>query len=423
MLTAMPVYSRRAVLSGVAATLAIRPARSETSDATPRVIEARPMANGMFGFDGSSPGPVLRYRQGDQLAVRFINKTDRPASIHWHGLRGENAMDGVAPLTQQAVAPGESFDYRRKLSEPGLFCYRPSVFGATPELMRRGLKGLLIVDEAEPLPCDRDVLLVFDDGANDGVDVNGKAAPLTADEQPNARIRLRIANLSGARIMVVSFGGVQPFVISIDGQPCEAFEPVRKSIPVAPGARYELMFDMPKTEGEKARVFLRAPGDAESDLFVATAKGSLAPGRGLVYSLPHNPALPAEIRLGEAKKIDLTIARAASARNEKQNWTINAAAGGYEGKPLFRVSRNTPVTLGFINHTDAPLAMHVHGHALRLLHDLDDGWEPYWRNGVIVPAQKTKHVAFIADSPGKWAIHDDIVDRESAGLATWFETI
>ena len=52
--------------------------------------------------------------------------------------------------------------------------------------------------------------------------------------------------------------------------------------------------------------------------------------------------------------------------------------------------------------------MHVHGHAMRLLHDLDDGWEPYWRNGVIVPAGKTKHVAFIADAPGKWAIHDDI---------------
>jgi FtsP/CotA-like multicopper oxidase with cupredoxin domain len=57
---------------------------------------------------------------------------------------------------------------------------------------------------------------------------------------------------------------------------------------------------------------------------------------------------------------------------------------------------------------------------MRLLHDLDDGWEPYWRNGVIVPAGKTKHVAFIANAPGKWAIHDDILEHEAAGLATWF---
>ncbi len=74
-------------------------------------------------------------------------------------MRGDNPMDGVAPLTQSAVAPGASFDYRRKLPEPGLFCYRPSVYGKTPELMGRGLKGLLVVDELEPLPADHDLLL------------------------------------------------------------------------------------------------------------------------------------------------------------------------------------------------------------------------------------------------------------------------
>jgi FtsP/CotA-like multicopper oxidase with cupredoxin domain len=84
------------------------------------------------------------------------------------------------------------------------------------------------------------------------------------------------------------------------------------------------------------------------------------------------------------------------------------------------VKQGGAVTLGYINRTKVPLAMHVHGHAMRLLHDLDDGWEPYWRNGVIIPAGKTKHVAFIADAPGKWAIHDDILEHEAAGLATWF---
>ena len=48
--------------------------------------------------------------------------------------------------------------------------------------------------------------------------------------------------------------------------------------------------------------------------------------------------------------------------------------------------------------------MHVHGHAMRLLHDLDDGWEPYWRDAVLVPEGKTKHAAFVADNPGKSAI-------------------
>ncbi len=442
----MPSPNRRAFLSGVAASILALPARA-AAPVGPRLLEARPgkAAIGssgetdILGFDGVTPGPVLRYRQGQELNVHFVNRLDLPASIHWHGMRGENAMDGVAPLTQAAVSPGGAFDYRRKLTEPGLFCYRPSVYGKTPELMGRGLKGLLLVDEPEPLPADHDLLLVLDDwrldaggktegGFGDGAEargagrigpllaVNGKAAPAAYDFPANSRVRLRLANLANARIMILTFDGVQPFVVAIDSQPCEAFEPVRRSIPVAPGARFELIFDMPPTEGGKARVVLRDMGGAESELLVATAKGAKAERRGLIYSLPQNPALPPEIKLNNAKKFDLVIESGAS------GWTINGAATkGYEGQPLFRVKQGTPITLGYVNRSKVPLAMRAHGHAMRLLHDLDDGWEPYWRNGVIIPAGKAKHVSFIADAPGKWAIHDDILEHEAAGLATWFE--
>ena len=95
-------------------------------------------------------------------------------------------------------------------------------------------------------------------------------------------------------------------------------------------------------------------------------------------------------------------------------WSINGAPSkAYDGPPLFQVKRGTPVTFGFVNRAEVAVVMHVHGHAVRLLHDLDDGWEPYWRNGVVVPPGKTKHVAFVADSPGKWAVHDDILEHEA----------
>jgi FtsP/CotA-like multicopper oxidase with cupredoxin domain len=79
------------------------------------------------------------------------------------------------------------------------------------------------------------------------------------------------------------------------------------------------------------------------------------------------------------------------------------------------------VTLGFVNHTAFVQQMHVHGHAMRLLHDLDDGWEPYWRDAVLVPEGKTKHAAFVADNPGKWAIECLIAGRQATGMATWFQ--
>ncbi len=446
--------SRRAVLAGVAATVSALPVagRSTASLAAegPRQLTARPGATALgkgpetaiLGFDGVSPGPLLRYRQGDSLDVRLINGLDLPATIHWHGMSGDNGMDGVAPLTQAAVAPGASFDYRRALPEPGLFCYRPSVYGKTPELMGRGLKGLLVVDEPTPLEADADLLVALDDWRLDSQNqiagdftapqaarsegrigthliVNGAPAPAAHEARPGARIRLRLANLANARLMMLTFDGVQPFVIAIDSQPCDAFEPVRRSIPAAPGARFELMFDMPLTEGAKARVILRGPQGADHDLVVVTAKGAPMGKRGKIVGLPQNPALPPEIKLANARKLDLVIA--AQPGTTGPGWTINGAAtGGYSGAPLFRVKSGTPVTLGYVNRSAVNLAMHVHGHSMRLLHDLDDGWEPYWRNGVIVPAGKTKHVAFIANAPGKWAIHDDILEHEAAGLATWF---
>jgi FtsP/CotA-like multicopper oxidase with cupredoxin domain len=58
---------------------------------------------------------------------------------------------------------------------------------------------------------------------------------------------------------------------------------------------------------------------------------------------------------------------------------------------------------------------------MRVLLPLDDGWEPYWRDCVLVPAGKTKQVAFIADNRGKWAIECLMAGRQAAGMAAWFE--
>jgi FtsP/CotA-like multicopper oxidase with cupredoxin domain len=102
-------------------------------------------------------------------------------------------------------------------------------------------------------------------------------------------------------------------------------------------------------------------------------------------------------------------------------WRLNGAPGGFDGKPLFSVKRGTPVSLGFVNKTLVTQNMRVHGHVVRLLHDLDDGWEPYWRNAVIVAEGRTKHVAFVADNPGKWAIHCDVIEHQISGLCGWFE--
>ena len=112
-----------------------------------------------IGYDGQIPGPLLRYKKGEEAKIRLTNQLDQPTAIHWQGVRNANAFDGVPGLPQKPVLPGESFDYRFTPPDSGLFMYRPVSFAGAQEQVERGLYGLLIVDEAEPPPVDKDIVL------------------------------------------------------------------------------------------------------------------------------------------------------------------------------------------------------------------------------------------------------------------------
>src|SRR4051794_12349123 len=460
----MALFTRRTVLQGVAAILLPIPARAQTvakpaesvtaegmrileaRKASQRILPSSATETDIWGYDGRVPGPVLRAKAGEEVSVRLVNKLDQPTSLHWYGVRIDNAMDGVVGLTQKPVMPGATFDYRFKVPDSGLYLYRPYVAPFTSEQSARGLYGLLIVDEPAPPEVDRDFALLIDDWRLDEqgllikdfgnpadvggagrigplVTANTKPAPITETFAPGSRIRLRLVNVANARFMFVTFDGFKPLIMAIDGQPCDPFEPVRRTIPVGPGARFDLMFDLPEGESNNAKIILRGTNEADRDLCLFKTQGTKRPARALIASLPLNPLLPAEIRLAQAKKVDIVM-EGGSARTPpggKTLWRLNGVPGGLEGKPLFSVKRGTPVSLGFVNKTLVTQNMRVHGHVVRLLHDLDDGWEPYWRNAVIVAEGRTKHVAFVASNPGRWAINCDVIEHQISGLCGWFE--
>ena len=141
-------------------------------------------------------------------------------------------------------------------------------------------------------------------------------------------------------------------------------------------------------------------GQSEPDrpLIIFATEGEARPARPPIASLALNPLLPTAIRLQDAKRID-TRHRAAPMRGraghagpiEPLYWTINGARGRLSsGKPLFSVKRGAPVTLALVNRSSVVQQIHVHGHAMRLLHDLDDGWEPYWRDTVLVAPRENQ---------------------------------
>ena len=94
--------------------------------AEPVVRELAPgMKANLWGYNGQSPGPTIEVVEGDRVRIFVTNRLPEETSIHWHGQRLPNGMDGVAGLTQPAIPAGKTFVYEFEAKRPGTFMYHP----------------------------------------------------------------------------------------------------------------------------------------------------------------------------------------------------------------------------------------------------------------------------------------------------------
>jgi len=118
----------------------------------------------MLAYNSSIPGPTLRVRQGSEITVHVHNDADMDATVHWHGLRLDNAYDGVPHETQPPIEVGAGFTYRLRFPDAGLYWYHPHIredYG-----LDMGLYGNVVVDpiEADYWPSvDREYVVTLDD--------------------------------------------------------------------------------------------------------------------------------------------------------------------------------------------------------------------------------------------------------------------
>ncbi|MES2759107.1 MAG: copper oxidase [Pseudomonadota bacterium] len=94
--------------------------------AEPVVREMAPgMKANLWGYNGQSPGPTIEVVEGDRVRIFVTNKLPEHTSIHWHGQRLPNGMDGITGLTQPGIQPGKTFVYEFVAKRPGTFMYHP----------------------------------------------------------------------------------------------------------------------------------------------------------------------------------------------------------------------------------------------------------------------------------------------------------
>lgn len=266
------VFPGRHSFAGTDQTLTLNVARTR--------ITADGVTSNAIAVNGSVPGPILRWREGQEVAIQVTNRLDEPTSIHWHGLLLQGVMDGSPGFNAfAAIAPGQTYTYHFKLRQSGTYWYHSHSAGQE----QLGLYGAIVIDPAQPDPVrfDRDYVLFlsdhsaespaqimrklktfdgyynksrrtlldfFRDADRDGLGaalqdrlewgemrmdptdladvtgyqflVNGKgpADNWTALFQPGERVRLRIINGSSMSIFDVAIPGLPMIVVAADGQ-------------------------------------------------------------------------------------------------------------------------------------------------------------------------------------------------------------
>lgn len=196
-----------------------------------------------MAYNGMIPGPEIRVTEGDQVRILVTNEMAESTSVHWHGLFVPNNMDGVPYVTQDPIAPGETFTYEFTAKNAGSHMYHSHHNAA--EQVTRGLLGAFII---EPLDASRepevaaDYNLILNDSTL-GFTINGKGFPYT---QPilatlGDKIRIRYMN-EGLMIHPMHLHGMPMLVFAKDGWPLPV-PYLCDTINIAPGERYDVLVD------------------------------------------------------------------------------------------------------------------------------------------------------------------------------------
>ncbi|OWY07949.1 copper oxidase [Thioclava sp. F42-5] len=448
--------TRRAVLAGMGASaLTARAGGAATAPTllTAQVAKAQIAPEGypqteVWSYDGTLPGPELRVAQGVRLQRRFVNKLAVPSSVHWHGIRIDNAMDGVAGLTQDAVPPGQTFDYDFRVPDAGTYWYHAHT--KSMEQVARGLSGALIVEEPEAPDVDRDEVLLLDDwlldpdtaqlepdfthpmdlshGGRFGnlVGTNGHYA-LTLTAKRHERLRLRLINAANARIFVLRLTGLSGWQVALDGMPLPAPEAIPEELVLAPAQRVDLIVDVTSDGAEAAIERLGNDQQWQRQVGFAISGEASRTRRDPPAVLPPNPNMdPPD--LTQARPLEMKIEGGAMGRMSRNRmqalmqsgnfWTL-AGQAGMGDTPFAKLSQGEPVRLRFVNDTAFPHAMHLHGMHFRELRE--DGSLGPMRDTVLTIPGRSHEIAFTADNPGKWLLHCHMLAHAAAGMTSWIK--
>jgi FtsP/CotA-like multicopper oxidase with cupredoxin domain len=390
----------------------------------------------VWTYGGSLPGPLIKAKVGDTVIVHFKNSLPESTSIHWHGLRVPNGMDGVPGVTQPPIQPGEEFRYEFTVNDAGTYWYHPHI-NSTNQVGWGMYGGFIVEDPSDPEAFGDDLVLLISDISidldgrflpeNNGggfsrlfgregrvLLVNGKVLPRLKVRKGKQQ-RWRVINAARSRYVRMSLR--DHFLTRIGGDNgLAAYSEVVPRIIITPGERSDFIFT-PSNEPGVERIMRWGAVDRGFGTTDFRAPVNML----VIETVNEAPVIPAEIptQLRHIEAVDISNALEKSLEMTIELGGEDEVAMGFNGIPYWsmtpleaRVGETHVWTL--INHSDFNHPFHLHGYFFQVL---DENRVPEWKDTVDVPVGAEIKIAIkFEDRPGMWMYHCHILDHAEVGM-------
>ena len=428
----------------------------------PMMVELAPnVVISTIGYNNKVPGPLLRMREGQRVAVEVVNDTDVPEYVHWHGLLVPSDVDGAAEEGTPPVPPHGGQRYQFVAKPSGSRWYH-SHTAAMLDLHRgsyTGQFGFLMVESAhDPGLYDQEVFLALREWEPylTSMDQDEESAdprnpmpekPAQPDTRPNGlevgaplysindkmlgageplrvksgqRILMHLLNASPSQIHRIGLFGHHFQVIALDGNPVPTPQLV-DLIEIAPGERVDAILEM------------NLPGVW---ILGELRDGARRSGMGIVVEYA-NQAQPRPQWLAPAKTrwdytifgkpaphpppdqtIDMVFEKVPGGSNGINHWLVNGKEYPHEREFVFRQGRR--YRLVFHNRSDDSHPVHMHRHLFELVELNGKPTAGIQKDTVVVPAFGRAAVDLVADQPGLTLFHCHMQQHMDFGFMALF---
>ncbi len=394
---------------------------------TQQILPIGDGATSMLGFNGSMPGPELRVRRGERIAIEVENGLNEGTAVHWHGIRLENQMDGVPMLTQELINPSDIKTYSFVPPDAGTYWYHSHYI--SHEQVARGMMGPLIVEDDTPPDVDHDITVLLSDWqmqedgslseeftdmrsvAHGGYMGNFARAFLSQEQvQVGDRVRFRLINAATNRIFPTLVSGVIGSVVALDGMALAKPRPLADLV-LAPAQRADLIVDITGPVGFD--MVTRQGSYRLADLAAIGTNTDRQAGPILALTPPDLPK-PSE----PTQHLTLTMMGGAmGGRHDGDNiWAFNNVSD-LQADPFGSFKRGETVRITMVNDTSFPHGIHLHGHHFYEVGD-DDALGDL-RDTTLVNARESRDIVCVFDNPGRWLLHCHMLSHAAGGMRTW----